>query len=352
MKMNMVFVVYSLRAGGAEAVISRLSNFFSKDHEVSILLLSNISDFYKLESNVEIIKTDFPKPTRFSFFYYYRMARHIRKNIKKIKPDAVFSFMESINSFVLLSLLFIKTKKFVSNRASPLSSLRGFRGLVNPLIYPLADGVIVQTQKAVEILKPKYKKSRFVVIPNPILAVNEVSPVLKREKIIISVGFLGGRKNQHLLIDYFSKLRNALDWKLALVGDGPNREALEKQAKDLGFAKRIIFTGNSTNVAALLANAQIFAFTSATEGFPNALAEGLAAGCACISFDCITGPSELISDGENGFLVALDNHEHYIRKLNELTEKDTLRQKFSQAGVESVKKYEIEKIAERYKKLV
>lgn len=346
------FVIYSLRSGGAERVLTLLANSLCMDFQISIILLSKQDVFFKINPNIELIEPAFKKNKPNRLIYLFKQAFYLRQTIKKIKPDGVFSFMESINSFVLLSLLFIKTKKYVSNRASPLSSLKGFRGLVNPLVYPLADGVIVQTHKAVEILKPKYKKSNFVVIPNPILPVTEVPPILKREKIIISVGFLGGRKNQHLLIDYFAKLKNAQDWKLVLVGDGPNRETLEKQAKDLGMSGCIIFTGNSTNVSALLANAQIFAFTSASEGFPNALAEGLAAGCACISFDCITGPSEMIKDGENGFLVNLGNGEEYLEKLNKLVNNEALREVFSLAGMESVKKFELEKVAEKFKELI
>ncbi len=341
-----------MRGGGAERVITLLANKLCDDFQVTILLLSKNEVFFTPDSRIKIIEPEFKKNKPNRLVYLLRQAAFLRKSIKKIRPDAVFSFMESINAFVLLSLLFLKTKKFVSNRASPLSSLKGFRGAVNPIIYPMADGVIVQTAKAVEILKPKYKRSRFIVIPNPIPEAEKTRPVLERSKNIVSVGFMGGLKNQHLLIDYFSKLKNADDWQLTLVGDGPNRELLEKQAEAYGVEKRVIFTGKATNVSELLGDAQIFAFTSASEGFPNALAEGLAAGCACISFDCITGPSELIADGENGYLVALEDDAGYIKKLNKLVETPSLRTKFSLAGVESVKKYELAKVAEKFKVLI
>src|SRR5690606_21916517 len=94
-----------------------------------------------------------------------------------------------------------------------------------------------------------------------------------------------------------------------------------------------------TDVNKLLNNAQIFAFTSLTEGFPNALAEALAAGCACISFDCITGPRELIKNNYNGYLVDINDNEGYKTKLAELMNSFELREKFSKSSLEKIKQF-------------
>ena len=298
-----VFVVYSLRGGGAERVVSRLSNEIAKDREVHIVLLSNEKSFYKLSPEIVIHSPDFPKPHKLKFIYFLKLGLYIRKCIKGIKPASVVSFGESINSFVLLSLMGINVKKFVSNRASPLSNMTGFRGIVNPIFYPLADKVIVQTRKAVEIMKPKYNWCKFAVLPNPIDIPDKVTPLLDREKNIINVGYLGGRKNQAELIKVFSELDNKEGWKLQLVGDGPDRAKLEEQVETLGLTKSVEFLGARKDVPELLDNARIFAFTSLTEGFPNALAEAMAAGCACISYDIITGPSELLGEGTYGELI-------------------------------------------------
>ncbi len=106
------------------------------------------------------------------------------------------------------------------------------------------------------------------------------------------------------------------------------------------------------DVPELLNNAQIFAFTSQTEGFQNALAEALAQGCACISYDCITGSSKLISDGENGLLVELDNEAEYFEKLSLLIQDEDLRKRFSLFSHTSVEKYGFKNILSMYDGLI
>ncbi len=345
---KVVFIIYSLRGGGAERVLTLLANSLSEQFRITIILLSKQEVFFNLDSRIQLIEPDFKKNNPNRFLYLLRQAVFLRKSVKKATPDAVFSFMESINSFVLLSLIGIPAKKYVSNRASPVSSLKGFRGLVNPWIYLLADGVIIQTQKAIQILKKKYRGSKLISIPNPVFIPEKVVPILSREKAIINVGYLGGRKNQEALIRIFSRIQRKNGWRLILVGEGPDRERLEVLAGELNEKESISFLGARKDVPELLNYAQIFAFTSQTEGFPNALAEAMAHGCACISYDCITGPSELVSDGENGLLVELDNEAEYCEKLSLLVHNEDLRKRFSLSSHKSVEKFDFRNIVSIY----
>ncbi len=109
-------------------------------------------------------------------------------------------------------------------------------------------------------------------------------------------------KQQSLLINIFDTIDDN-NWKLIFLGDGPKLQELKSKAKTKKSFGRIIFEGNVSNVDEYYAKSKIFAFTSNSEGFPNALAEAMSAGCACISFDCIAGPSDLIKDEINGYLI-------------------------------------------------
>ena len=139
---------------------------------------------------------------------------------------------------------------------------------------------------------------------------------------------------------------------MILVGESPDRERLEILAEYLNEKESISFLGARKDVPELLNNAQIFAFTSQTEGFQNALAEALAQGCACTSYDCITGSSELISDGENGLLVELDNEAEFFEKLSLLIQDEDLRKRFSLFSHTSVEKYGFKNILSMYDGLI
>lgn len=352
---NLVIVVPSLRPGGLERVASNLANQLSWSFDVcvTIITLTKIDPFYKIIEDVRIIQPDY------NFYHLNRLLKvmiksitipfWLRKEIMNIKPDAILSFGERYNAFVIMSTLLSGFKIFVSNRASPYSSIKGFRGLVNPVFYKFTDGVIVQTFTAKKILQKKYKSSFFHVIPNPIRKIYSKYEV-ERKKIILNVGSIGGKKNQSLLLDYFAKINyeTRKEWAINFIGNGPKANQLKELTKELNIDKDVTFLGLKSDIDNHYISSSIFAFTSTSEGFPNALAEAMAAGCACISFDCIAGPSELIDDGINGFLIPQNNHNLYFRRLEQLMSNEKLRREFGEKAIVKMKQFELIKITSQF----
>lgn len=347
---SICFILPSLKSGGMERVASKIANYLvrSSSVKVSLILLSKQEVFYKLDEKVNLIEPSNWIYKRNLVFRYLLLLFFIRSNIKKIKPDAIFSFGESYNAFAIFSTLFLNIPIYVSNRASPLSNMKGFRGTVNPFFYPLANGVLIQTQRGIEILKSKYHSTRFLKVGNP-FDIPQIKEFESREKIILNVGYLGGKKNQDLLINYFKEVSSDDEWKLYFIGDGPNFNKLKIKIEEMNFIDKVSLLGMKKNINEFYSNSQIFAFTSTSEGFPNALGEAMAAGCACISFDCITGPSELIDDGINGFLIPEMDHHQYKEKLKLLMENDELRERFGKAARKKIEEnFSIEKIGKKY----
>lgn len=342
----------SLRAGGTERVISTIANHLCRRHEVSILVLAGQAPFYRLDPRVRLRHPVDPPTRKMWWRYYFHMFRHIRSHVVHLRPDVVMSFGETINPFVLLSTLFIECHKLVFNRASPLSSLQGSRGRLNRLIYPLATTVYVQTAEARRLLEGRYPLTNFAVISNPVDIPDDVPKLPTRSKVILNVGYLGGRKNQAALIRAFSECVGREGWTLAIVGTGPDLAALRQLVEREGLEESVRFLGERTDVTELLLDAQIFAFTSLSEGFPNALAEALAAGCASISFDCRTGPSELISDGRNGLLIELGNEEAFRRGLERLMGQQALRERLSEQARTDIRPFESSTVLAEFDALV
>ena len=84
------------------------------------------------------------------------------------------------------------------------------------------------------------------------------------------------------------------------------------------------------------------------EGFPNALIEAMAHGVACISYDCQTGPSEIIKSGESGVLVELNNRDSFVKNLNLLMENESLRVRYSKNAMKLNDELSLEKISNEY----
>ena len=115
-----------------------------------------------------------------------------------------------------------------------------------------------------------------------------------------------------VLIDAFSMARGeAEDWTLTLVGEGPERLALEAQVARLGLQQRVDFLGHCRDVSTWLATASVFVLPSRFEGMPNALLEAMAQGLAVVVTDASPGPLEEIEQGVNGFVVPSEDAAHW-----------------------------------------
>jgi glycosyltransferase involved in cell wall biosynthesis len=122
--------------------------------------------------------------------------------------------------------------------------------------------------------------------------------------VILAMGRLDPQKGFDMLLDAFGRIAGRHPtWDLAIAGDGAQRDALLSQARLLGVDHRTHLLGHVGNVQDWYERADLFVMSSRFEGFPNALLEAMACGCPAVSFDCDTGPRELIDNGVNGTLV-------------------------------------------------
>lgn len=127
-----------------------------------------------------------------------------------------------------------------------------------------------------------------------------------------------------------------------------NRIKLQTLINDLNVGDRVVLAGNRSDVEKFYLESKIFAFTSSSEGFPNVIGEALSAGLPTIAFDCIAGPSEMIGDGENGFLVPVFDDELFRQRLQTLVYNEELRVEMGKKARESMKKFSVELIGQQY----
>jgi glycosyltransferase involved in cell wall biosynthesis len=121
--------------------------------------------------------------------------------------------------------------------------------------------------------------------------------------VVLGVGRLTRQKNFLALIEALGLVRRERDARLIILGEGPERASLEARVAELSLQQQVFMPGFVNNPHAYMARAAVFALSSDWEGLPTVLIECLATGTPVVSTDCMSGPREILRDGELGGLV-------------------------------------------------
>jgi glycosyltransferase involved in cell wall biosynthesis len=215
---------------------------------------------------------------------------------------------------VLLSLASLGRSKVIcigtEHIHPPQVSLGCVWSVLRRLSYRRLWAVVALTARSARWLEQHTHATRVRVIPNPVpwplpLAAGVSAPPAKREGRLVCAGRLDRQKGFDLMLPCFARLAPIFDgWDLVIIGEGPERASLERSINELGLQGRVHLPGFVGNISEWYATADIFVMPSRFEGFPMALLEAMASGVPAVSFDCNTGPREIIRDGVDGVLVS------------------------------------------------
>lgn len=346
-------VIHSLGIGGMERVMAQLANNFVSraNFKVYIILIGKKRQVvYKLSDLITVHKPAFSFSNNRRKIDTIRTIGFLRSTVKKINPDTVLSFGEMWNNLVLLALRGISIPIFISDRSEPGKDLGRLHNYLRNQLYPNASGYIAQTRKAKEVCLANEWNSNVKVIGNPIREIASDNYTTK-ENIVLSVGRLIKTKHFDRLIKIFAEIGDP-DWKLVIVGGDAKKQQLSEELKkliyELGAENRIFLEGEQKGIESYYKRSKIFAFTSSSEGFPNVIGEALSAGLPVVAYDCVAGPSDMIEDNKNGFLVKLFDEESFKKKLLILMENQSMRNKMAKTAINSVNKYDQEAIIDSY----
>lgn len=171
----------------------------------------------------------------------------------------------------------------------------------------------------------------------------------KESVMLLSVGEISERKNHEVIVRALSKIKTK-NVHYCLVGFGAKKEFLEKLAEDLGISNQIHFLGYRDDIPQLCAAADIFCFPSLQEGLPVALMEAMSVGLPVVCSK-IRGNTDLITDGEGGFLYNHHDVDGFASGIDALCSDDVLRQRMSKSNLDNIEKFGIKNVNKEMRKL-
>lgn len=346
---NICFISPSLHQGGLENAVMVMSNEMAKrGHQVSIICVYNNPIFYKLDERIKIIIPTYKRNDFSTAVYYLKSIFYLRKEIKNIKPDVIVSYGDFLNPISLLATRKLNIPVFISDRSSPGKKFPFIVQKMREFIYPFATGIIAQTATAKRQKQKMLKGYKNIqIIPNPIRPINNYPDSIK-ENIVLGVARHYHVKGLDRLIEAFAKTNHS-DWRLVIAGNkGPHTDELIRLTKKYKITDKVDFLGAVKEIDKVFSSAKIFVLSSRSEGFPNALIEAMANGVASISFDINAGPSDIIKNNYNGFLVENGNIETLANRIQLLMDDEIIREKIALNALSLKEQLKVEKIGDLF----
>ncbi|MEI2742968.1 MAG: glycosyltransferase family 4 protein [Candidatus Competibacter sp.] len=364
--MKIIIIISSLSSGGAERVTANLANAWaSRGWDVTIVTFASADlDFYSLNQSVNRVALNLASDSANIFqaiWANFRRLLALRRVLREKQPHLVLGMMVTASIIATLAGKGLSCRVVVSERIHPPRLPIGrIWNFLRRHVYPLATKVIALTDESSQWLQTHVPGCSVVVIPNPVLfPIASVEPilapdqiVLKQRRFLLAVGRLAEQKGFDYLIKSFAVIpAKHPDWELIILGEGPKRLELEALVKHLGLSHCVKLPGRAGNVTDWYQKADLYVMSSLFEGFPNTLVEAMAHGCPVISFDCDTGPRDIIRHEIDGLLVPVGNIPALTASLDQLITDADLRTQYSIRAVEAQNRFSLKQILSLWDRL-
>jgi glycosyltransferase involved in cell wall biosynthesis len=356
---RLTLVVPSLALGGAERVVSKMANHWAASGDVVtvITLSADDEDTYPLAPNVLRIALDMMRESRGpieAVVNNLERVRHLRAAIAGSVPETVISFTDRMNVLTLLACRPLKVHTVVSERIDPSRYEIGRTwSWLRRRLYPSARALVVQTERVRNQMAGLMRKRPIYVIPNAVEAPPSAASVStgaatswdpSRPHWIVAMGRLARQKGFDLLIEAFSRIANRHpQWSVKILGEGPARASLKRLIAEKGLSGRVVLAGWEPDPGSVLRRSDLFILSSRFEGFPNALLEAMAYGLPSISFDCPSGPAEIIRDTIDGLLVPPEDVGALANAIDGAINDVSLRRRLSAEAVHVVERFSVDR---------
>jgi glycosyltransferase involved in cell wall biosynthesis len=341
-------------SGGTERVGSMLANSLSEaGYEV---MLGSISygdkPFFPVNKEVKLLSLmSFP---RCKLCRIPNTVYKLRKLLKKESVGALIVVDTLCIQFTLPAVLGLKVKHICWEHFNFNNDLGGSsRRLARQLAARYCDSIVTLTEKDKQYwLKGTRHKSQIIAIANPCPFPPQKSKKQKSTKTVLSVGHLTHIKGFDRLLEAWVRVSRVMpDWRLVIVGEGEDRQKLTGFIKKNNLINSVDLVGRTSDVSEYYKEAEIFCLSSHYEGFPMVLLEALAFGLPVVSFDCDTGPAEILQDTGSILVPQNDIDQLALSLINLMKDKEG-RELIGLKSKEKSKLYQPKNIISQWVKLL
>lgn len=352
--MKLVFITPGMTFGGAERVISILTNIWcDMGHEVSIFITAtDRPPVYKMNKK---IKVEYFADYNEKGVSHFKLIAAIRKFVRKEKPDSVLSFMNDVCAYTIIALMGTGIPVIYSERNDPNKTNQGkFDKVFRKIVEIGAKHIVFQTNGARICYSEKVQRKSSIIL-NPV-NLDKIPDRINEEinySEIVSVGRLEPQKNQELLIDAFSVVREAhKDVVLKIFGEGSLKNKLQNKIDELGLTEYVFLMGAKSDVLEWIKESFCFVLSSDFEGLPNSLIEAMCIGIPCISTDCSPGGARELLRDDRGIVVPCGYKEELAEAINMYLENKDIAMRYGEEAYKLRDEIESHTVAKEWINLI
>jgi len=365
---RVAFLINSMALGGAERLVQRLLQGFRHERglEVQLLLLE---DERLLELPSGIAVTALAKRRRKDCgkaLGLFSGAWKLRRIVQQQQLSVVVSFLERANFVnILARMLGGEHWVVISEHTNPERNYRipAFRNALSRMLlralYHRADRIIAVSSGVKDALVDTFGVAeQSVEVVHDACDTEEIERLAEEPvehpwfaepvPVVVTAGRLVEAKGHTHLLRAFARVRNMVRCRLLLLGDGEERGRLEQLAAHLGLSEEVAFLGWQENPYKYMARSTVFVFPSLWEGFGMALIEALACQLPIVSYDCESGPSEILGGGRYGILVPVGDEAGLAEAILRLLQDADLRRSFAAKARQRAREFSIDQVVQRY----
>lgn len=356
--MKLLYITNGINdAGGLERVLSIKASYLAEHYgyEVSILSLNgnHHNPFYAFSAKIKMYSIAVEgNPVKYAASY----IKGIKKIVSVVQPDVISVCDDGLKAFfipkIIRSIVPIIYERHVSKEIEMNVNFSILKKKTIYLKWKVMEQLASSFSKFVVLTNGNKKEwatlTNMVAIPNPTSFYPEESSSLSAKKVI-AVGKQGYQKGYDRLLNAWQMIHHKYpEWQLEIYGKIEPGQKLAEQAKKLEINNSVFFYSPEKDIQSKYIASSIYVMSSRYEGFGMVLIESMACGVPCVSFDCNYGPSDIIQNGVDGFIVENGNVTALANAIVILIEDEKMRKLMGKKAKENVKRYLPETIVQQW----